>query len=255
MPAVTLEATAATDAEVQRQSRRQCRRERLVAAAVWLGLLGGLAAAVGIAVLLLQRQPAFYRQRIRPVADAARMRQLSARAFSKGSMLLAAMDTEAQWGERFGDAELNCWLADDFARNYRQDIPPHISQPRLALLSDRMRLGFRYDLGPIETVVHVGLRFWRPRHQDNVVVLELDYARAGAVPIPTDTVRGVFERALPVNVDVVWRRNDDALAAVLTFPSGHRDVRLLKLGIDDGFLTIQGTSSNFRLPDYSASAN
>ena len=56
-----------------------------------------------------------------------------------------------------------------------------ISEPRLSLEPDRIRLGFRYGAGPWSTVVSLMIRVWLVPREQNTVALEFESLHSGDV--------------------------------------------------------------------------
>lgn len=113
---------------------------------------------------------------------------------------------------------------------------------------DRLRVGFRYAIGPIDAVVQFAVRVWVPK--PNILVVELQGAWVGRLPLPTKYTQHLIEQAAAgFNLSTTWYRNGHRLAAVFEFPRGTRDCVLQQVEIRDRAIRIKGASSRFLYSD------
>ncbi|QDU59249.1 hypothetical protein Pan216_00770 [Planctomycetes bacterium Pan216] len=224
----------------------------------WRGLLivGTLSTAVVVLLTLVWFQPPFYADRVSE-KDAAKRRELSRRFLSSGSRLFSDIQNSRVWSADFTEEQINAWLAEDFESNLAAyTLPSGVSKPRVAIQGDQIQVGFRYQRGPLATIVHFSARAWVP--QRNVLALELSGAKAGALPLPASHTRQVVETiALTNGVEVTWKRNGRRLVALFRFPRNPEHVVLLKLQIEGNQVALEGTSGrgDFQSTDYAPTAN
>src|SRR4029077_19716374 len=87
-------------------------------------------------------------------------------------------------------------------------LPEGIAQPRLVFDKERVHLAFRYGRGLFSTVVSIDLRVWLVPKEQNVIALEVEGFRAGALPIATKSLlEKVAEVARAKGVSVNWYRD------------------------------------------------
>src|SRR5262249_39124403 len=60
-------------------------------------------------------------------------------------------------------------------------LPKGISDPRIAVEANRIRLGFRYGSEPWSTIISIDMRVWLATTEVNVVALELQGVHPGAL--------------------------------------------------------------------------
>jgi hypothetical protein len=218
------------------------RRSVLLATGVLL-LLSACAAAA--AAVLVRHEPAFYVRAAQP-AGAARKKQ-SNDFYTQFCALKSNMDATREWAAQFTEDQVNSYLQEGFRTSGVEELmlPDGISDPRVAIEADRLRLGFRYGSGLWSTVVTIDLRVWVAKGEPNVVGLELQGMQAGALPISAQSLlEHVSEAARRQNVEVTWYRYDGNPVALLRFQSrrSRATVQLQQLELQPGKLMIQGHS-------------
>src|SRR5947199_7848858 len=94
------------------------------------------------------------------------------------------------WRGSFTEAEINSCFAEHLTDSKTADrlLPEGISEPRLQIEGDRIRLGFRYGSRPWSTIISIDFRVWLAKQEPNVVVLELERLHAGALPVSAQSL-------------------------------------------------------------------
>lgn len=250
--AAQTDAVPASDEPVMESAASRVGRGERIRWALLIGL--PLFCLAVVAVLLIHR-PNFYSQRIDEF-DAEAKRSLSKAFLNKGAAWINQMQDSPNWQVDFEERQINAWLADDFQSNHaEQSLPKGVTAPRFAMEGDVMRLAFRYSFGPLSTVAQIGFRVWIPKR--NMMAVELQGARAGGLPLPTNYTRHVIEQFCNNNgMDVHWKRNGKNLVALISFPRGQKEFVLRKVEVRQGNLLIRGsTLRSFHPGDYSPTAN
>jgi hypothetical protein len=222
--------------------------------ALWLAvglMLLGIAGMLTMAVVLVQHEPSFYR---RAAIPAGTQRTELSKEFTVA--LANFLDRirnggDAQTGDwygKFDESALNSCLAEDFVKGgyAKKLLPDGISDPRLVLEQDRIRLGFRYGEGPWSTIIAVEFRVWLAKSEQNVVVLELQRLHAGALPISAQSLLQQISEALHnYNIQVTWYRHNGNPTAALKFNTDQPrpTCQIKKLALSSGSLAISGHSS------------
>jgi hypothetical protein len=208
-------------------------------------LVGGVAGALALLVL---REPEDY---LRSDVPPGEERQQHSQEFqAKCVNLYNGMKNDRVWQEKFTDAQINSYFDEDFVRSgfSEQFLPQGISQPRVSITADRIRLAFRYGTEAwCSTVVTLDFRVWLCPQETNVVALELQSLRAGSLPI---TAQSLLERITEVvrrqqDVEVTWYRLNGNPVALVRFQATQPrpTVRLERLELSDGQLVIGGRSA------------
>ncbi len=195
-------------------------------------------------VLMLRHEPHFYRRAALP-ADELRKRR--SREFYGGcSQLLNGVLSYKTWGASFTEAQLNSYFAEGFLRpgNIERTFFPDAAQhPRAAIDTDHIRLGMRCGSGWWSTIVSVDLRVWLVAAEPNVVAVEIERTRAGAVPISAQSMlEHLSEAARRQDIEVTWYRREGKPVALLRFGAGRREtsIQLLQLTFQPGVMSIHG---------------
>jgi hypothetical protein len=217
-----------------RSARRRHRRRLLL-----FGLPGLL---VGVIAALVRHQPDFYVERL-SAGDQAEQTRLSREFLAAISNLRSDILYNETWECDFTEPQINAFLADKFDVEHAwATLPGEISEPRVAMYGDRMVIGFRYRKGLLSTVVQFAIRAWVPK--SNALIVELQGAWVGRLPLPTTYTQQVIERlASAYNLSAQWYRNGHRLAAVLEFPRGSHDYVLQQVEIRDAAIRIKGVTS------------
>jgi hypothetical protein len=211
-------------------------------------LIGG--GVLGTLTVLTQHEPAFYRRAGIPPGQ--ERKEISARcegrAFGVVNDIRVGGGDKGNWGGQFSEAELNCYLAEHFITSglAKKMLPEGISDPRIAIDKNCIRLGFRYGCSPWSTVVSVSFRAWLAKGEPNVIILELQGLHAGALPISAQSLLEDISDALrQQNIQVSWYRHDGYPTAALKFQSDQPrpPAQLLQLEATPGMLTVVGHSN------------
>lgn len=230
--------------------------------AKWRRRLAGLAVVglplifAGLAFLLSQSSPRFYRQRL-SVDSVEQSVALSNQFLNTASRLLGDIQNMRTWQAEFGEEQINGWLAHDFQINHAEkSLPPGVSRPRVEIAGDEIKLGFRWQWGPFSSVIQIGVRAWVPKR--NLLCVEIESVRAGMLPLPTTYTRKVIDQFVQTqNLNIRWKRNGGRLVALIDFERSQRRIVLHKVQIQSDGLYLEGLSSRHALPhtDYAPSAN
>lgn len=222
----------------------------------WFVVIGFPIAFGIVAYVLVRHQPQFYVERAFG-RTATEQTRLSNEFVAKAAKFLGEIQGNSTWMVSFDEAQVNGWLAVDFEKNHaRQILPSDIKSPRVVIEGDRIRLGFRFKKGPLESIVQIALRAWVPRR--DTIALELDRAWCGAFPLPMTYTQHIIESfAQARSMNVTWKRHKQRLVAMIEMPRDQRDLVLRRVDIRDGMIRLKGASGRFTLPgqDYAPSAN
>jgi hypothetical protein len=216
---------------------------------VYLALLivALLAGGTGAALCLLVRfEPRAYAEASLPAGEPRK--KLADEFTQEFTQLLSNAMAEqggVDWDARFTDEQINSYFAETFVSSGLEErvLPELISQPRIVIEPDKVRLAFRYGNGFWSTVVSIDLRVWLAEGEANVVALQVIGFRAGALPI---SAQKLFEtvsdlgRHNGINID--WYRYEGHPVALLRFQNdlSRPGFELQNLHLEKGVITIQG---------------
>ena len=210
-----------------------------------LAVLGG--GVAGVLALLVLHVPEDYLKTALPPGQ--ERLQHSQEFEAKCMSLINGMKNDRVWQEKFTDAQINSFFDEDFLRSGLSDqfLPHGISNPRVSITPERVRLAFRYGTEAwCSTVVTLDFRVWLCPQETNVVALELQALRAGSLPI---TAQSLLERISEVarrqDIEVTWYRRNGNPVALLHFQATQPrpTVRLERLELSEGQLVIGGRSA------------
>jgi hypothetical protein len=217
------------------------RKSVCIGSGILLLFVGSAAATL---LSLLRHEPSFYRRAAVP-AGAERQR-LSKQFIGDAGTFLSRVKDSDKWRATFSEEQINSFLEEGFVLREVKSLtlPEHITDPRVALEPDRIRLGFRYHLGQLSSVVSIDMRVWLTTNEPNVVALEIQGIRAGALPVSAQTIlEWLSEAAERNNVKLSWYRLKGNPVAILRFQSEQRSNLLLDfLDLKEGTIDIQGQS-------------
>jgi hypothetical protein len=205
-----------------------------------------LLAGVGTAVaLLLQHQPDFYvRAAVTPGKE---RKQRSGQFIQEFFQFCQDVHNYQEWNARFEEDCINSYFEEQFVPSGLAErlLPEGISAPRIAFEPDKIRLAFRYGVGPVTTVMSIDLRMWLAPKEPNVVALELQGLHAGSLPVSAQSLlERVSETARQNNIEVTWYRFHGNPVALLRFQADqdHPTLRLERLVLHKGAVEIRGSS-------------
>jgi hypothetical protein len=218
------------------------RRSFLLAIAIFLSMTCGVGAALW---MLLRYEPGLYlRAAVPPGEDRHRLSLKCQRELMQLYNSVTDHD-EQEWGHCFTDGEINSYLADDFVQSRldKQLLPEGISQPRIVIEPDKVRVAFRYGSGLWSTVVSIDVRLWLVKGEPNVVALKLVGFHAGALPISAQSLLESISKTCQDNgIAVDWYRDDGFPVALLRFQAeqSHPTLELELIKLEQGAIHIQG---------------
>ena len=195
-----------------------------------------------------KRVPDFYAQGELP-ADSARRSQAREAVGGYFRMQGAIETLEPNWQVAFTADQLNAYFQQDFIEDHGGDanLPEGFSAPRVQIEDGRMRIGVKYGQGFWTTVLSVQLKVWLVPGKANVLAMEIESLKAGALPLsPATLLDKISELARRQNIDVTWFRENGHPVAIMRFQSDLTRPTLLfeQIDLSNGKLTIQGRSSD-----------
>jgi len=217
---------------------------RLRIAMMALLSVGALGAAC---VFMVLHEPDFYRRAGMPPGP--QRLEMSNEFFVRDFVqFIANFDNGRDpWNFSFTQDQLNSFFEEDFIRfgdaDYFRKLG--ITNPRVEFANDQIRIGFRYGTGRWSTVLSYDLKIWLAKSEMNVLAIEIQRRRAGAMPIPTQQI---FQELKDIgrrqNIDIEWYRHNGNPVAVVKFQCDRPrpTAQLQHIEIKNGTLRLQGQS-------------
>ncbi len=213
--------------------------------ALWVG--GGLLAGILLAVLALylaaRHVPAAYRRAL--AADPEAEAQASDAMIRQTTELANAVRRSGPWSARFTAEQINGWFAVDMNENHPDLLPPEMSDPRVAIAPEEMRLFCRFRRGGVESVLSLGIDVYLA--EADVIALRVRRARAGALPLPLDEVlQQITQQARRKRLRIQWKMAEGDPVALIRLDlrdkeSGHQ-VHVQALELREGEVFVSGES-------------
>jgi hypothetical protein len=216
-----------------------------------LGLLLAAGALTGL-ILMVKHVPAFYHRA--DVAPGKDRQERSKACFGRLVRLANYWDeSRGEWDVTFSEAQINSYFEEDFSKSHglaevlgKQGI----SNPRIVLENDKLRLAFSYGEGLWSTVISYDLKMWLAPKDVNVVCVEILGRHAGALPISTQSLLNeISDVAARRGADITWYRHEGNPVALVRIQSDRArpSAVLRRLEIKQGVISIGGLSTEPQL--------
>jgi hypothetical protein len=222
---------------------------------ILMAAFGAIVLAAGLTVLgsFVKHEPNFYHQAQLPPGPGRR--RIGLECFSKFAQLISKKkDKSPDWGFTVSETELNSFLAEFFPEIGELDglRKLGISAPSVVLEEgNHLRLAFRYDAGWFSTVISYDLKIWLVQKDPNMIAVEFQSARAGAVPISSQAILQQlceFGRKQDYKVNL-YRHEGNSVAVIQLQPNEiHPTWILTSLQVKDKRLSIHGKTLDHALP-------
>jgi hypothetical protein len=210
-----------------------------------IGVALFLASLGAVLVLLFLHEPAVYARSSQPEGEE---RQIESGQFNAEFIRLSDQIHNKEWDATFREKSINSYFEEDFIRTgvAKSVLPEGITAPRVAIEPDKLRLAFRYNVGPWSTIISIDMRIWLASNgEPNVIALELQSLHAGSLPIAAQSLlEQISETARQNGIKVIWYRYHGNPVALLKFQADepHPTIQFLNLQLDTGKIVIRGRS-------------
>ncbi len=172
----------------------------------------------------------------------------------------SAIET-GDWHASFSQDQINGWLASDLPKKFPGSIPASVTQPRVALAMDELKLMFHFESQRFTGIVEVSGDAYCTENL-NEVAIRINYIKSGLLSLPikpwTEKISKILQRnEFPVS----WTEDDGDMIALFSLPhklSDQKDQKRIIESIEilDGQLKLQGiTLAPEDLEAYQESSN
>jgi hypothetical protein len=208
---------------------------------------GFVAILLGIAIGGLywasQQVPAFYPEVLSQ--DRATAQQASDGLLRSIAALVSDIRKSGPWQALLTAEEINGWLSYDLVRNHPRLFPASISDPRVAVEQDRLKIAFHWQRSVWSAIVFLETEVYL--RAPNIVAVRICKARAGMLPLP---LRGVLDeliasgREIGLEIDEQQFEGDPLLLITLPLGNGAREDSfcLESLELNSGEIYLAGRS-------------
>lgn len=201
-------------------------------------LLGGVAGGL---YWSSAQVPEFYQEALQEQLQ-PEVRQEEAKQFVQRSMKLVndVRNQEPLWSQEFSEQQVNAWLAEELHQKYNEWVPEGISDPRVKFEKNQVELGFHLTLKKWSGIISLKFKPWLM--EKNRLVLELEQARAGMLPIPIDeAIADLIREARNEGWHIEWGQTNGNDALIVHLDRGKSEVPdLTALAVEPGLFRIAG---------------
>jgi hypothetical protein len=216
-----------------------------------VGILAFLVCVVGtVGMLLVRHKPRGFESVVLPPGPARVA--LSQQFYSEFTQLLSDLSDPnggRDWGAQFTEQQINGYLNEGFVQSGLAErlLPERISEPRVIIEADRIRLAFRYgNSGLWSSVISIELGVWVSKTEPNVIALQLLAFRAGALPISAQSLlESISEVGRQNGIEVTWYRHEGHPVALLRFQADQArpTLQLHVVRLEPGVISVQGRTN------------
>ncbi|MFI4847644.1 MAG: hypothetical protein ACIAZJ_00980 [Gimesia chilikensis] len=189
--------------------------------------------------------PEFYQAALQQQV-APEIRQQEAKDFVQHSMQIVndVRNQEPLWSQEFSEQEVNAWLAEELHQKYNEWVPEGITDPRVHFEQDQVIVGFHLTLKKWSGIISLKFKPWLMK--ENRLVLELEQARAGLLPIPIDEViTKLIQEARAEGWQIEWSQMNEHDVLIVHLDRQDSDLPdLTALKVEPGLFQIAGKAND-----------
>ena len=201
-------------------------------------LLGGVAGGL---YWSSAQVPKFYQAALQEQSQ-PEVRQQKAKQFVQHSMQLVndVRNKEPRWSQEFSEQQINAWLAEELHQKYNEWVPEGITDPRVKFDKNQVELGFHLTLKKWSGIISLKFKPWLM--ENNRLVLELDQAKAGLLPIPIDdAISDLIREARSEGWYIEWGQANGNDALIVHLDRGKPELpNLTALAVEPGIFRLAG---------------
>ena len=187
------------------------------------------------------QEPDFYVKTLEMPPE--RQEKASEEMLQRAADLRNAADKAGQWEAVFSADQINGWLSVDLVRNHKNAMPASISDPRVSITPNTLRVACRYHGKSMSGVLSLAceVNVVKP----NLLAIRIRRVAIGLVPLPMHKVIEAVGRAARENDLILdWHRVEgDPVAMITIVPPKDDDekrVTLETLQLSDGEVYVAG---------------
>lgn len=200
--------------------------------------------------MLLKHQPISYKSATVPPSE-KRLAQSHEFVNRYTNLINSIYNRYPDWWEVFSTEQINCFLQDDFIHSYGGDenLPEGFHDLRVQIEENKLRLGCQYGKGFWSTILSIDLKIWLVADEVNLIGIEVENLRAGAVPVSRHIILDyITETARRSNIDVTWYHRNGNPVAILKLQADqtHPTIQLHRFELKQGKIIVVGRSTEHR---------
>ncbi|EDL59486.1 hypothetical protein [Gimesia maris] len=189
--------------------------------------------------------PDFYQEALQEQME-PEVRQEEAKEFVQRSMQVVnkVRNHEPLWSQEFSEQQVNAWLAEELHQKYNKWVPDGVTDPRIRFEKNQVELGFHLSLSQWSGIISLKFKPWLMK--ENRLVLELEQARAGLLPIPIDeAITELIQEARKEGWFIEWGQSNGNDAIIVYLDRRKPELpELTALAVETGLFRIAGKSES-----------
>jgi hypothetical protein len=217
-------------------------RKLVMAGFVLVGLV-----VIGLLVLkqVAQAPPSYYAEIIKAETSLDEKTRHEQAEVLVGDVVQVRNDiaNDPEWTFRLTDKSINAWLMEHPLNDLLADLPEEVRNPRIRFETETLKLAFRWQGKPLESVVSVTLK---PEFiSTNELQITIQNVQAGLLPISWTRFQNEIQDALnSQGLQAQWKTagQETVLTLKIEPVMQSRQIEVEKLTVLDGELRITGRS-------------
>lgn len=178
-----------------------------------------LALFVGGVLLLLElakAEPEFYRKAL--LVDEKLQQKFGSEMERKILDLRNSVLLGEAWSAEFTEDQINGWLAWDMKEKFPDLVPPEISDPRIAVENQSMKLAFRCSVKPFRGVAIIEADVFMTGVV-NQLGIRIKSVHSGKIPVPVAAFADqISEQLNRSGIEIEWDTEEDDPVAIVQLP-------------------------------------
>ena len=152
-----------------------------------------------------------------------------------------------EWRAVFTEAQINGWLASDFPAKFPNTLPRQVSDPRVGIDEDVLRIAFRFNSRRLKGIVQAEVDAFCTEVPGQIAI-RIKKVGSGLVPIPVNSIADRISNSLRrLGADVQWIEIERDPVALIGLPPdkvrlGDKLIELESIQLLENELVLTGKS-------------
>ena len=215
------------------------RKLLLIALLLGLGVLGIL----GFMTWAAFSVPEFYEQSLTLNVTPELRKEEAKKLIETTKHLVQEVKTTPQWSERMTQLQINSWIVEFLEQEESKHLPKGVSQPRVQLLENRVRIGFRCQHKDLNGIISLDLQPVLLNSQE--IAWQIRRAKLGLLPLPLEKViQQVSEHVKKKHVNLRWELDGESPTVILSWKDradASKDFHLDTIELTEETLRLTGS--------------
>ena len=163
------------------------------------------------------------------------------------------------WQAVFGQDQINGWLGYDLPQKFPDSLPPSITNPRVLLKQDELRIVFRYESEQLTGIVECCCDLFCTQ-EINEIAMRIKFIRSGVLNLPIQNWSDEITKIFQANgLQTQWFEEEGDPMVLVRLPTlvnedSEQRIVIESLDLLDGKVVLQGvTMDEMEFGDYEVS--